>query len=88
MIAKLLSRRCFSIGKARALYLDYQATTQIDYRVLDSMLPYMTQMFGNPHSRTQYGGFSDEASSDGKPRKQLIRQGRKLRSSSAAIARR
>lgn len=44
--------RPFSTLK-KGLYLDYQATTQIDYRVLDSMLPFMTQMFGNPHSKSQ-----------------------------------
>lgn len=57
MLSRFLVRRCFSASKPRGLYLDYQATTQIDYRVLDSMLPYMTQMFGNPHSRTQYHSF-------------------------------
>lgn len=76
MLARFFCRR-FSISKARGLYLDYQATTQIDYRVLDSMLPYMTQMFGNPHSRTQYSIFSDKASSGGKPKKQLRRHERK-----------
>lgn len=52
---RLLGAR-FSTSKIppRGLYLDYQATTQVDYRVLDSMLPFMTQMFGNPHSKTQY----------------------------------
>lgn len=53
MITRFLIKSPFSLARARGLYLDYQATTQIDYRVLDSMLPYMTQMFGNPHSRTQ-----------------------------------
>lgn len=43
-------------------YLDFQATTPVDYRVLDSMLPYLTNMFGNPHSRThQYGWESEKA---------------------------
>jgi selenocysteine lyase/cysteine desulfurase len=39
--------------KPKGLYFDYQATTPVDYRVLDAMLPYMTQNFGNPHSKTQ-----------------------------------
>ena len=40
----------------RAAYLDMSATTPLDPRVLDFMLPYMTGSFGNPHSRThQYG---------------------------------
>lgn len=44
----------------RGLYLDYQATTQVDFRVLDSMLPFMTQMFGNPHSKTHEYGWETE----------------------------
>ena len=35
----------------RPLYLDAQATTPLDPRVLDSMLPFMTSFYGNPHSR-------------------------------------
>lgn len=32
--------RLFSSQKV--MYFDYQATTPVDYRVLDSMMPYMT----------------------------------------------
>ncbi|XP_031348881.1 cysteine desulfurase, mitochondrial isoform X1 [Photinus pyralis] len=46
----------------RPLYLDAQATTPLDPRVLDSMLPYLTSFYGNPHSRTHaYGWESEEA---------------------------
>lgn len=49
-----LIRRAFSSNSV--IYLDYQATTPIDYRVMDAMTPYMLQYFGNPHSKThQYG---------------------------------
>lgn len=34
----------------RNIYLDYNATTPIDPRVLEEMLPYMKQDFGNPSS--------------------------------------
>lgn len=36
--------------RADAIYLDYQATTPMDTRVLEAMLPYLTSNFGNPHS--------------------------------------
>ena len=40
----------------KVIYLDYQATTPVDYRVMDAMTPYMLQYYGNPHSKThQYG---------------------------------
>ncbi|KAM7529881.1 hypothetical protein LguiB_033291 [Lonicera macranthoides] len=46
----------------RPLYLDMQATSPVDPRVLDAMLPYYISQYGNPHSRTHlYGWESDEA---------------------------
>ena len=35
---------------SRYVYLDNQATTPVDPRVLDAMLPYFREEFGNPHS--------------------------------------
>ena len=35
----------------RPLYLDTAATTPLDPRVLDRMLPFLTSYYGNPHSR-------------------------------------
>ncbi|GBG73742.1 hypothetical protein CBR_g17082 [Chara braunii] len=46
----------------RPLYLDVQATSPVDPRVLDAMLPYFVEQYGNPHSRTHmYGWESEEA---------------------------
>ena len=51
--------------KGRPLYLDAQATTPLDPRVLDAMLPYLVINFGNPHSRTHaYGWESEKAMED------------------------
>lgn len=50
--------------KFRPLYLDAQATSVVDPRVLDAMLPYMTNMYGNPHSRTHAYGWESEKASE------------------------
>jgi len=39
----------------KPIYLDYNATTPIDKRVVEAMLPYITEHFGNPSSSHAYG---------------------------------
>ncbi len=39
----------------RQVYLDHSATTPLDRRVVEAMLPYFTETFGNPSSLHQYG---------------------------------
>jgi cysteine desulfurase len=41
----------------KPLYLDYHATTPVDPRVLDEMLPFFTERFGNPHSKQHAWGW-------------------------------
>jgi cysteine desulfurase len=42
------------------IYLDHHATTPLDPRVLDAMLPYFTERFGNPHSAQHAYGWAAE----------------------------
>ncbi|MEY3952442.1 MAG: hypothetical protein RL320_1244 [Pseudomonadota bacterium] len=42
------------------IYLDYSATTPIDPRVVDAMLPFLRQDFGNPASRSHAFGWRAE----------------------------
>jgi cysteine desulfurase len=45
-----------------AVYLDNQATTPLDPRVLEAMLPYFSEVFGNPHSQNhRFGWDASEA---------------------------
>lgn len=57
---------------SRPIYLDYNATTPVDPRVLDAMLPWFTEQFGNAASRTHlYGWEAADAVADA--RKQVAR---------------
>jgi cysteine desulfurase len=44
------------------IYMDYGATTPVDPRVVDAMIPWLRERFGNPASRTHaYGWDAEEA---------------------------
>ena len=44
------------------IYLDYSATTPVDPRVAQAMIPWLTENFGNPASRSHaYGWAAEEA---------------------------
>ncbi len=44
----------------KLIYLDYQATTPTDPRVIEKMIPYFYENFGNPHSRNHAVGWKAE----------------------------
>jgi cysteine desulfurase len=47
---------------SKKIYLDYQATTPVDPKILDKMIPYFTENFGNPHSNNhQFGRSANSA---------------------------
>lgn len=45
----------------KPIYLDYNATTPVDPLVVDELLPYLHERFGNPSSSHEYGRQAKEA---------------------------
>ena len=50
-----------STGAFEAVYLDYQATTPADLRVVEAMQPYWSGVYGNPHSADHAFGWQADA---------------------------
>lgn len=63
-VAGILKQTTVMDKGERPIYLDMQATTPTDPRVLDAMLPFLTGMYGNPHSRTHAYGWETEKASE------------------------
>lgn len=49
------------MNQRHPIYLDNHATTPLDPRARDAMMPYMNELFGNPHSTNHQYGYEAEA---------------------------
>ena len=47
----------FTKDASRPVYMDYSATTPVDPRVAEKMIPYLCEKFGNPASNSQMYGW-------------------------------
>ena len=56
------------MNSSRSIYLDYAASTPLDERVLDAMLPFFTEAFGNSSSTHRFGQKADAAIEDSRER--------------------
>lgn len=51
------SGKFLRMNRTNTIYADYQATTPVDPRVLDRMMPFWMESFGNPHSSDHVVGW-------------------------------
>ena len=59
--AIIQNQECKFMGEKQLVYLDYAATTPLDSRVLEKMLPYFALDFGNPSSVHSWGQKAEAA---------------------------
>ena len=57
-----------AVSSGRVIYMDYAASTPVRKEVIDAMLPYMGEKFGNPSSPHGYGQEAREAIEESKER--------------------
>ncbi len=58
---KKVEQQLFVTAPHFPIYMDYSATTPVDPRVADKMIPFLREQFGNPASRSHMYGWSAEA---------------------------
>jgi cysteine desulfurase len=60
-IAQVSGPLSTQLGSQYPVYLDYSATTPVDPRVVDKMIPFLKEDYGNPASRSHQYGWTAEA---------------------------